>query len=106
MMGLNATLMWVCAALALAACDQRPAEAPSAERRPAVQAAGPSAEVARLAADRVALDEAHARCKARAADATPELCAAAAEATRRRFSGSASVYVPAPAAPNLGGAKR
>lgn len=94
----------VLAAFALTACDRRPTEAPSAETRPAAQVAGPSVEVARLAADRVALDEAHARCKARATVATPELCAAAAEATRRRFSGSASVYVPA--APNLGDAKR
>ncbi len=98
--------IWVCAALALAACDRRPAEAPITETRPAAHVVGPSVDVARLAADRGALDDAHARCKARAADATPELCAAAAEATRRRFSGSASAYVPAPAAPNLGDAKR
>jgi hypothetical protein len=98
--------MWVLAALALTACDRRPSEAPNAETSSAAQAAGPSVDVAHLAADRVALDLAHARCKARAADATPELCAAAAEATRRRFSGSASVYVPAPATPNLGDAKR
>lgn len=105
-MAVNARLIWVCAALALAGCDQRPAETPVSEARPAAQIVGSSADVARLAADRAALDDAHARCKARAADATPELCAAAAEATRRRFSGSASVYVPAPAAPNLGDAKR
>lgn len=105
-MAVNTRLIWLSSALALAACDQRPAEAPTAETRPAAQVAGHSADVARLAADRGALDDVHARCKARAADATPELCAAAAEATRRRFSDSASVYVPAPAAPNLGDAKR
>ncbi|WP_332767823.1 hypothetical protein [Phenylobacterium sp.] len=97
----NTKLLWLAAALALAACDQRPAET-----RPPAHVAAPTIDVARLAADRAALDDAHARCKARAADATPELCAAAAEATRRRFSGSASVNVPAPAAPNLGDANR
>lgn len=105
-MAVNTKLIWLSAALALAACDRRPPEAPGAETRPATQVAGPSFDVARLAADRGALDEAHARCKARAADATPELCAAAAEATRRRFSGSASVYVPASAGPNPSDAKR
>lgn len=102
----SAKFLWLAAALALGACDRRPAEhANSVGAMPAPSAVS-TTDVARLAADRVALDDAHARCKARAAGATPELCAAAAEATRRRFSGSASAYVPAAAASNPDVAKR
>ena len=53
-----------------------------------------SAMVDELAANPAALDDAHRRCKARAPDATPELCAAAAEATRQRFLAPADAYVP------------
>jgi len=98
-MPVNTKLLWLAAALALAACDQRPAARPGAETQPPAHVAVPTVDVARLAADRAALDDAHARCKARAADATPELCAAAAEATRRRFSSSARAYAPAPVEP-------
>ena len=95
-MRMNSKIVWLTAALALAACDRRPAQSPSADAQPAAHVAAPSVDVDRLAADRAALDDAHARCKARAPDATPELCAAAAEATRRRFTGSARAYAPAP----------
>lgn len=98
-MPVSTKLLWLAAALALAACDQRPAATPGAEMRAPAHVAAPTVDVARLAVDRAALDDAHARCKARAADATPELCAAAAEATRRRFSGSARPYAPAPVDP-------
>lgn len=94
-MSVNTTIVWLTAALALAACDRRPARSPSVDTQPAAHVATPSVDVERLAADRAALDDAHARCKARAADATPEFCAAAAKATRRRFTGSAHAYAPA-----------
>lgn len=90
----NAKLVWLAAAVALTGCGRQPAKSPSTEARPPAHVAAPSVNVARLAADRPALDDAHARCKARAADATPELCAAAAEATRRRFTGSSRAYEP------------
>lgn len=72
--------------LLLAGCDApKPPPAATVDLR----SARPSAsEVERLAADRAALDDAHRRCKARDATATLELCAAAAQATRRRFSGA------------------
>jgi conjugative transfer region protein TrbK len=86
-------------AVALTACDRRPAEVPAAATPPRTASVVPSVDVARLTADRRALDDAHARCKARAPDATPKLCAAAAEATRRRFLGKARTYAPAPVQP-------
>jgi hypothetical protein len=95
-MAWNSRLLWLTAALTLTACNQRPAETAGTAAPPPAHIAAPSADVERLAADRAALDDAHARCKARAADATPELCAAAAKATRRRFAGSAGAYAPAP----------
>lgn len=97
-MPVNAKLIGLSVLFALGACDRRPAEMPRLGPPPA-RVTGPSADLARLSADRPALDDAHARCKARAADATPELCAAAAEATRRRFSGPASRYAPGPVEP-------
>lgn len=98
-MALNPTLLWLSVALALAACNRQTVDPHGAEARAPAHVAASSVDVARLTADRAALDEAHARCKARSADATPELCAAAAEATRRRFSGSTGAYVPAPVEP-------
>ncbi|CAN7491755.1 hypothetical protein LJR225_003449 [Phenylobacterium sp. LjRoot225] len=95
-MSVNTKIVWLAVALALTACNRQPAQAPSADAQPAAHVAPPSVDVTRLAADRAALDDAHARCKAREADATPELCAAAAEATRRRFTGSAPAYAPTP----------
>ncbi len=74
------------ALVGLAGCDApKPPPADTVDLRPARPSAG---EVQRLAADRAALDDAHRRCKARDVTATPELCAAAAQATRRRFSGT------------------
>jgi hypothetical protein len=105
-MAMNAKSLGLAAALVLAACDRQPTErANTVSAMPAPSAISTS-DVAHLAADRAALDQAHARCKARAPGATPDLCAAAAEATRRRFSGSASAYVPAAAAANPHVAKR
>ncbi len=49
---------------------------------------------AALAADRARLDQVHAACKADAPEATPDLCEAAAEATRRRFRGAGDSYRP------------
>lgn len=97
-MPVNAKLIGLSVLLALGACERGPAETPRVGPPPA-RVTGSSADVARLAADRAALDDAHARCKARAADAKPELCAAAAEATRRRFSAPASPYAPGPVEP-------
>lgn len=97
----NAKVLLLAAALALTACDRQSAQSaqsPSADARP-VRVSASTFAVARLAADRAALDDAHARCKARAANATPELCAAAAEATRRRFTGSSRAYEPTPVNP-------
>jgi hypothetical protein len=53
-----------------------------------------AALVDRLAGDRTALDAALSQCKAKTAEATPSLCAAAAEAERRRFKAGSSVYRP------------
>lgn len=47
-----------------------------------------------LAADRARLDQVRAACKANAPEATPDLCEAAAEATRRRFRGEGNSYRP------------
>ncbi len=70
----------------LAGCDApKPPAIETVDLRPAKPSAR---DVERLATDRTALDDAHRRCKARDATATPELCAAAAQATRRRFSGA------------------
>ncbi|MDP3746666.1 MAG: hypothetical protein Q8Q88_06405 [Phenylobacterium sp.] len=83
-------------ALAAAACDRRPVAPADRPAEVPRRAAAPSALVARLAADRAALEAARATCRAQAAQATPELCAAVAEATRRRFLGKTQPYAPAP----------
>lgn len=98
-MSAKVVYLGVLVAVALSACDRRPADVPGTKAAPRTAIVAPPIDVARLAADRAALDDAHARCKARAPDATPELCAAAAEATRRRFSGKARTYAPAPVQP-------
>jgi hypothetical protein len=81
--------------LVLAACDRR-GSVPAQFSAPAPAR---SAEVARLVADPAALDDAHRRCKLKAAVATPEFCAAAAEATRQRFLARGSPYAPSPVRP-------
>jgi hypothetical protein len=86
--------------LVLTGCDSSPSVPMTRDSemgRPAVIDRGSSAFEAmatELAADRERLDAVRAACKADAADATPALCEAAAEATRRRFRGTADSYRP------------
>lgn len=84
--------------LALAGCDrghrapELPALAPSA-----ASAAPPNVDY--LVSHPKVLANLHRRCKARAADATPDLCAVAAEATRKRFLAPGPDYAPKPVQP-------
>lgn len=100
----------VTALVALAGCDKTPqsvtpttAEAPRVVDR---SDASFETTAAALAADRAHLDQVRAACKADAPEATPDLCEAATEATRRRFRGKTDSYRPRnvdpfPAAPAI-----
>ena len=89
--------------LALAGCDRRQVrEADAPASTPPKLAVAP-AVVDDLVAHPLILADVHRRCKARAPDAPPELCAAAAEATRRRFMAPSAGYAPAPVHPFAGG---
>lgn len=79
--------------LALAACERAPEPAPP----PPIELAGDLAS--QLAADPERLKAAREGCRTDAPGATETLCAAAAEATRRRFRGEAGSYRPAPVDP-------
>lgn len=86
------------ALVALAGCDKTPQSVtpPTTEAPRVVDRStdGFEATAAALAADRARLDRVRAACKADTSEATPELCEAAAEATRRRFRGHADSYRP------------
>lgn len=88
------------ALIAMTGCDRAAPTGATDDRAiipPAVMDRGSpdfEAAAATLAADRERLDAVRAACKADAPDATPALCEAAAEATRRRFRGSADSYRP------------
>lgn len=86
--------------IALTGCDSAPPEPVTREneivRPAAIDRRSPDFEAMAtdLASDRERLDAVRAACKADAADTTPALCEAAAEATRRRFRGDADSYRP------------
>lgn len=82
--------------LALTGCGRSGPSANSAGA-PAGPASPPDVQV--LASQPAKLDEVHHRCKAHTPDATPELCAKAAEATRLRFLEPSGAYAPAPVQP-------
>ncbi len=83
---------------ALAGCDQTPQPVIPAttEQPPVIDRNNDRFEAmaSALAADRAHLDQVRAACKADAPEATPELCEAVAEATRRRFRGKTDGYRP------------
>lgn len=98
------------ALVALAGCDKTPQSVtpPTTEAPRVVDRStnGFEATAVALAADRARLDQVRAACKADAPEATPDLCEAAAEATRRRFRRHAGNYRPRavdpfPAAPGV-----
>jgi hypothetical protein len=86
------------ALVALPGCDKTPQSVtPTTTEAPRIvdrSTDGFEATVAALAADRARLDQVRAACKADAPEATPDLCEAAAEATRRRFRGRTDNYRP------------
>jgi hypothetical protein len=90
--------------LALAACGRPGRHADAAA--PVAAPAGPdqSAGSEYLAAHPAILADVHRRCKARMMDVTPDLCAAAAEATRLRFLAPSGAYAPQPVQPFAEGA--
>jgi len=86
-------------ALALAGCGRpREGEVHALAMPPVRPAAAPSG-VDYLAAHPAVLADVHRRCKARMMDRAPDLCAAAAEATRRRFLRLSGSYAPEPVRP-------
>lgn len=93
------SLIGVGLALALAGCVRHRDGEARALAIPPVRAAATPSDVDYLAAHPAILADVHRRCKARTMDATPELCAAAAEATRRRFLRVSGSYAPQPVRP-------
>ena len=86
------------ALVALAGCDKAPQSvtptAPEMPRTVDRNDTGFEATAAELAGDRDRLDQVRVACKTDAPEATPQLCEAAAEATRRRFRGHTDSYRP------------
>lgn len=92
--------------LVLAACG-RPGRHDDAA--PLVASASGSAQplgAEYLAAHPAILADVQRRCKARMMDVTPDLCAAAAEATRLRFLAPSGAYAPETVQPFADGAAR
>jgi hypothetical protein len=91
------------ALVALAGCDKTPQSVtpPTTEPPRVVDRSTDEFEATAtaLATDRARLDQVRAACKADAPEATPDLCEAAAGATRRRFRGKTDSYRPRNADP-------
>lgn len=95
---MNRSLLGLGLALALAGCGRPHSGEVHTVAMPPIRPAVPSG-VDYLAAHPAILANLHQRCKARMMDVTPDLCAAAAEATRRRFLRLSGSYAPKPVRP-------